>query len=285
MLSKISLIYTLMLCAVGVILEIGYLLYKRNNKDILAPELTSQPTRFQVFKKKFEESKFSQAYIKHLNIQLNLTFNETETASIIYHRQQVLAGFGLLVFIGSFFIFPRFISLLIFVGFLVGIFYPNLNFYNILQDKTRSFDKILPNFISKVLLTLKVGMNLENSLAYGVNSVDHPLVKKELEKLMVDIRLHPDSVETAFVNLRKRIIGSQECEKFANIVVSGLKNGNPMQVILEQEMERISEKQIKEVREDQGRKSNLGMALTVLTIFVPALLLLMIPLMTISGIQ
>lgn len=285
MLSKMSLIYTLMLCAVGVVVEIGYLLYKKNNKDVLVPELASQPTRFQMFKKKFEESKFSQAYIKHLNTQLNLTFNETETASIIYNRQQVLTGFGLLVFIGSFFIFPRFISLLIFVGFLVGIFYPNLNFYNINQDKARSFDKILPNFISKVLLTLKVGMNLENALAYGVNSVDHPLVKKELEKLMVDIRLHPDSVETAFVNLRKRIIGSNECEKFSNIVVSGLKNGNSMQVILEQEMERISEKQIKEVREDQGKKTNLGMALTVLTIFVPALLLLMIPLMTTSGIQ
>lgn len=285
MLSKISLIYILMSCVIGTVVEIGYVYYKRNNKDILAPDLKAQPTRIQMFKKKFEESKFSQAYIKYLNTQLNLIFNETETASIIYHRQQVLAGFGLLVFIGSFFIFPKIISLVILVGFLIGIFYPNLNFYNLNQDKARYFDKVLPVFISKVLLTLRVGMNLENALAYGVNSIDHPLVKKELEKLMVDIRLHPDSISTAFVNLRKRIIGSQECEKFANIVVSGLKNGNPMQVILEQEMQRISEKQIKKVREEQERKNNLGMALTILTIFIPALLLLMIPLMSSGGIQ
>lgn len=272
MLSKISLIYILMFCTIGAIVETGYLYYKKNNKDILAPELKTQPTRIQIFKKKFEDSKFSQAYMKYLNTQLNLTFNEKETASIIYHRQQILTGFGLLVFIGSFFIFPKIVSLVIFIGFLIGIFYPNLNFYNINQDKARHFDKILPVFISKVLLTLRVGMNLENALAYGVNSIDHPLVKKELEKLMVDIRLHPDSVSAAFVNLRKRIVGSQECEKFANIVVSGLKNGNPMQTILEQEMERISEKQLKEVREAQERKNNLGMAISIITIFIPALL-------------
>lgn len=285
MLTKISFIYILMLCSVGVIVELGYFFYKKNNKDILVPELKTQPTRLQMFKKKFEESQFSQAYLKYLNTQLNLTFNETETASIIYHRQQVLTVFGALVFIGSFLIFPRFVSLVIFVGFLIGIFYPNLNFYNVNRDKARSFDKNLPVFISKVLLTLKVGMNLENALAYGVNSIDHPLVKRELEKLMVDIRLYPDSISTAFIHLRKRIVGSQECEKFANIVVSGLKNGNPMLTILEQEMIRISEKQIKEVREEQERKSNISMALTVLMVFAPALLLLMIPLMSSGGMQ
>ena len=285
MLSKISLVYILMCCTIGAVIEIGYFFYKKNNKDILDLDLKVQPTRIQIFKRKFEESKFSQAYIKYLNTQLNLTFNEKETASIIYHRQQVLTGFGLLVFIGSFFIFPKVVSLVILVGFLIGIFYPNLNFYKINQDKAHNFDKTLPVFISKVLLTLKVGMNLENALAYGVNSIDHPLVKKEFEKLMVDIRLYPDSISTAFVNLRKRVVGSQECEKFANIVVSGLKNGNPMQTILEQEMERISEKQIKEVREEQEKKTNFGMALTIITIFIPALLLFLIPLMSTGGMQ
>ena len=285
MLSRVALIYILMLCAVAVVAEIGYLYYKKNNLDILAPEIKAQPSRLEMFKRKFEESKFSKAYIKYLETQMSLTFVDNETPSIIFHRQQVLTLFGILVFLGSFLIFPVYISLLILVGFAIAIFYPNLNFYNISQSKAKSFDKSLPVFISKVLLTLNVGMNLENALAYGVNSVDDPIVKKELEKLMVDIRLHPDSMAEAFVNLKSRIVGSKECEKFANIVVSGLKNGNPMRSILQQEMDRISEKQIKEVREEQGRKSNIGMALTVITIFVPALLLLIIPLMQTGGLQ
>lgn len=287
-LDKLSLIYIICLCVMGMIAEVGYLFLKKEKSKSQMFEKEIEPknvivVQYNMFKKRFNESKFIKAYIAYLERQLDLTFDTTQTASMIFHRQKVLIFLGSGITLGSLLIFPFVLTLLILAGFLVVIFYPNLKFNSVLRDKHQAFDAILPTFIGKVLMTLEVGINIENSLAFGIRSVSHPLVKRELEKLIVEMKLHPDDISKAFLNLKNRMIGSSECEKFCNIVVSGIQNGNQMSFILAQERERLSDKQIKEIREQQESQSNIGTAITIVFIFIPALLLLLIPLMSSGG--
>lgn len=284
-LDKMTYIYIIIICVLGFFTELIYMyIQKEKQKNNMFEQSGKSLSKFSQIKKRLKNSKIVTMYESHLKQQIDLTFSD-DIASVILQRQQTLLLLGIGIFIGSLAIFPRMMSLLILIGFTLTILYPNMKYSHLLNQKKRDFDRVLPVFIGKVLLTLNVGMNIENSMAFGVKSIDEPIIKKEFEKLMVEMRLHPDDITLAFMNLRKRIPGSQECEKFSNIVVSGIKNGHQMSQILRQENQRISDNQIKAIRENHEKKSNISTAITILCIFLPALLLFLVPLMTTGGID
>lgn len=270
------------------ILELGYFFLGKKERDAKAfieavheKQGVKTITRWELFKQKFANSSLFKTYSQWLKEQMYLSWEETETPNNII-RMQLITGFtGLLATIMLFFIAPLFIALIVFILFLVAVIYPALKYKNKVDNKNKQFDKELPRFINKTMMVLKVGVTIDNAFGYGLQSMEPSLTRKEFEKLVAEMKVHGEDIQKAFLNLNQRV-QTEECERFCNIIISGLKNGNKMSDILESEYQRISDNQLAEMKKEAENKKTLATVINILLIFIPAVLLLVIPMMRIG---
>ena len=195
--------------------------------------------------------------------------------------QEIAVLSGLIVFLMMVWIVPPFITIIILLIFAAIVFYPIFYYQNIISTKNSQFDKSLPMFINQVILSIKCGVSLENAFGFALRGMDKTLVQREYAKMVAELKIYSDDIPKVFMNLNRRV-HTEECERFCNIIVSGLKNGNKMSDILKSEYERISDNQIVALKKKADSKKNLGTAINILLIFVPVILLLIIPMLRIG---
>lgn len=270
------------------ILELGYIVFakKEREADALLDSIHRQEgvktiTRWELFKKKVFESGAYQNYYNWIHRLLDLCWDDKESPENIIRTQLIAIVAGILITIVTFLTCPVWISLIVIVVFAILAIFPVFNLKNKVDSKNKKFDKELPNFINKTIMVLRVGVSVENAFGYGLQSMDESLTRKEFEKLVAEMQVHSDDIQKAFVNLNKRV-QTEECERFCNIIVSGIRNGNKMSDILEGEYERISDNQITNMKKESEMKKTIATCINILLIFVPAVMLLIMPMMRIG---
>lgn len=270
------------------ILELGYIFCGRKQRetDALIASIHKQEgvrsvTRFELFKKRILESGMYQNYYNWIKQLLDLCWDDKETPENIIRTQVIIAITGILLTIITLLTCPIYIPLIVLLIFVVCAFFPVYNYKSKVDSKNKRFDKELPNFINKTIMVLRVGVSVENAFGYGLQSMEESLTRKEFEKLVAQMQVHSDDIQKAFINLNKRV-QTEECERFCNIIVSGIRNGNRMSDILESEYERISDNQITNMKKAAEMRKTLVTCINILLIFVPAVMLLILPMMRIG---
>lgn len=270
------------------IIELGYIVFakKEREADALIESIHLQEgvktiTRWELFKKKVLESGAYQNYYNWIHRLLDLCWDDKESPENIIRTQIIAAVAGILITIVTFLTCPVWISLIVIVLFAILAIFPVFNLKNKVDSKNKKFDKELPNFINKTIMVLRVGVSVENAFGYGLQSMDESLTRKEFEKLVAEMQVHSDDIQKAFINLNKRV-QTEECERFCNIIVSGIRNGNKMSDILEGEYERISDNQITNMKKESEMKKTIATCINIILIFVPAVMLLIMPMMRIG---
>lgn len=270
------------------ILELGYIFCGRKQRetDALIASIHKQEgvrsvTRFELFKKRILESGMYQNYYNWIKQLLDLCWDDKETPENIIRTQVIIAITGILLTIITLLTCPIYIPLIVLLIFVVCTIFPVYNYKSKVDSKNKRFDKELPNFINKTIMVLRVGVSVENAFGYGLQSMEESLTRKEFEKLVAQMQVHSDDIQKAFINLNKRV-QTEECERFCNIIVSGIRNGNRMSDILESEYERISDNQITNMKKAAEVRKTLVTCINILLIFVPAVMLLILPMMRIG---
>lgn len=270
------------------ILELGYIFCGRKQRetDALIASIHKQEgvrsvTRFELFKKRILESGMYQNYYNWIKQLLDLCWDDKETPENIIRTQVIIAITGILLTIITLLTCPIYIPLIVLLIFVVCAIFPVYNYKSKVDSKNKRFDKELPNFINKTIMVLRVGVSVENAFGYGLQSMEESLTRKEFEKLVAQMQVHSDDIQKAFINLNKRV-QTEECERFCNIIVSGIRNGNRMSDILESEYERISDNQITNMKKAAEVRKTLVTCINILLIFVPAVMLLILPMMRIG---
>lgn len=270
------------------VLELGYFIFgkKQREAEKLIHEVHEKQgvksiTRWTLFKQKMMNSSLFITYSDWLKEQMSLAWNEEETVDDIVRTQLITSAVGLIITVMLFMIAPVYVAIIVLILFLITVSYPALKYKNIVDSKNKQFDKELPGFINKTIMVLRVGVTIDNAFGYGLQSMQPSLTRKEFEKLVAEMKVHGDDIQKVFMNLNKRV-QTEECERFCNIIISGLKNGNKMSDILESEYQRISDNQLSEMKKQAESKKTLATVVNIILIFIPAVLLLVIPMMRIG---
>ena len=287
--NKIYFIYILVACVFCGIFYLGYLYNNfKNNKTKILQSATGdtydivQLSRKDLIKQKINETGLYKSYYEYLSKLIELTFDEQTPENIIHSQMSVLI-IAAIVLLG-FSVFSGVLFELVLLGIFGYVVYsPVLDLQNKYKKKNREFDKALPTFISHVLLVLDSGITLENSFSYAIQTMDgNSIVKREFEKLIVEMRIHSNNLSKAFMNLHQRV-NTSDVEKFCNIIVSGLSNGYAMSDILRNERNRLNENLRVQIEKEGVRNKNISYVISTFLIFLPALLAFMIPLMSGTG--
>ena len=270
------------------LLEVFLIVIKKNERDEKAINsiLNNKSgedslTRWKLFKRKLKNFTVYKKYKKWLDNYLELAFETKETSDNIIRSQQIIALSGTIMSILAGLVITPLFGLAVFILTALFTVYPAYSYYDIVTKKNKEFDRMLPGFINQTIMVLKVGVSMENSFSYGLQSMDNNLARKEFEKLVAEMSIHPDDIAGIFRNMNARV-QTEECERFCNIVVSGLKNGNRMTDILKSEHERMIDNQLTRMQTEAESKKTLGTVLNILFIFLPAALLLIIPMLNMS---
>lgn len=279
------LIQTVAMAVFFLILEIGFVfLRKKREKGMSLEELrrvqSPSMTRFELMKQRIKNSTYLKNYEKWLDLQLNLCFEEKETSENIIRTQLLFTTCGVIISVFFLFILP-YISIVAFVLTIIIAGYFPFYYKSKVDEKNKAFDEALPKFINKTIMVLPTGLTMENAFSFGLRSMDDSLTRRELEKFVAELKIHSSDISKVFVNLNKRV-QTEECERFCNIIVSGLKNGNKMGDILKAEYQRISDNYITDLRKKNETKKTIATVINFLLIFVPAILLLVLPMMRIG---
>lgn len=286
MTNTLYIVYLLIGCCFAFIMSILVLiLRKRKLQQLKLASVMNQDTitierlsRKQLLQKKIGESSYFNKYIDYIKKLINLTFSPKTIEDILYYQKIVFTIGSICVFTFLFIASPIFLIFLIFCWLLL-LTLPVISLQSELKKKNDYFNSYLSTFLTHVLLVLDSGYSLENSFAFGVKNIPNQIVKREFEKLLVEMRVHTDNISLAFINLHKRV-ATTDCEKFCNLIINGLSNGHAMSTILKNERARLFEKQKTEIEKTAKSNENIATASTVILVFIPTLLLFLLPLMS-----
>lgn len=270
------------------LVEVVYLIFGKKEREskkfieeIRKREGVHTITRMELLKRKILNTNSYQNYYTWLEKQMDLAFEEKDTPQGIIHLQETALLSGLVICLLMLFIVPPFLTIITFLIFICIVFYPPLYYKNIVSNKNKKFDRALPMFINQTILAIRCGVSLQNAFSFSLNSMEPSLHQREYAKMVSELKMSSDDINRVFLNLNKRI-QTEECERFCNLVISGLKNGNKMSDILKSEYERILENQIADMRKSADTKQQIGQVINILLIFVPAIMLLVIPMLRIG---
>ena len=149
------------------------------------------------------------------------------------------------------------------------------------QKKKNDFDKALPAYETNLLLGLQAGATTIKSMEMAVKTLPPGLVQIEFQQLMRDIQMTSNNIAKPYMQLAKRV-DTTDCDRFGNIVISGVKNGNSMTEILTQESEYMAQQQLNRIQE-AGQKAGIkATAISSGLIFRPLIIIFIAPLMSSS---
>ena len=234
-------------------------------------------------KNKIQDNVYKNSYIqnKKEEIQqlLKSTFNTTDSPESVikFEFTVLLAGLGLTFLVHIVFHF----FIITILCLCLTIYFSQLK-YSTLKSKNKQkleqFDEMLPQFETNILMALQAGANLPNAMEIAIKNMENSLEKREFEMLLIEINSSTSDGALPYMNLAKRV-PTKDCERFSNVVSFGLKNGNSMSEILENESEYMSQKQLNKIREKGEKNATQATAISSGLVFLPMIVLFIAPLM------
>lgn len=231
------------------------------------------------FQEKIKESSWYQKKIQKLTEQLaHLRDKETNPEDIVRFEFLVLAsGLGVTLFVHLIF---RFMILTI-LSLILTIYFTamkEMTMRSKIKAKLEEFDEQLPQFESGMLLSMQAGAGIQKAMKTAIKSMPDSLAKAEFEQLMVEIGTSTSNISTPYLNLSRRV-PTKDCERFCNVVLFGLKSGNSMSDILENESQYMNQQIINRLQERGEKNSVKATAITSGLVFMPMIILFIAPLM------
>ena len=175
-----------------------------------------------------------------------------------------------------------FLTIISLIITIVAVFLKDFELNRRIKKKYRQFDKCLPQYEQNLLLGLQAGAGLETAMEMAIRTLPNTLIQYEFQMLLNDSNMYTDDIARPYINLSKRI-PTKDCERFVNIIISGLKNGNSMSDILEQESSYMSQQEINRIKEYAETHSTQATAIQAVCIFTPVIILFIAPMMARSA--
>lgn len=231
---------------------------------------------------KVNNSSMYQKRVNYLQDMLNKTYN-SETSPEYIMKFQFLAligglGITLLLHLIVNIVILDILALCLTIYFTMM---QDLELKNKVKRKNEDFDNALPSFESNMLLGLQASASLPNAMEMAVKTIPEGLVKVEFKKLLLDSKISTDDIMLPYLQLSKRV-PTKDCERFCNIVISGLKNGNSMSEILENESEYMNQQVLNRIKAKGEKDGVKAAAITSAMVFLPLLVIFLAPLMASS---
>ena len=277
---------SLMIAIAGIIAGFGLvaiMLLKKPKTDVLLKNILEGTGGDQSIKRKdpTEKLKATGVYKKraeHLQKMIDLTYDEERTPESVFQWQMTwaLLAFLAVPFLQLIFNFiPLTIGCLLLCIFMASS--PDRSLTGNYKKKCDDFDKGLPTFLTNMSLAMDSGCQLEDAMRMAIQTLDSTMLI-EFQQLLIDISVYIDDKSIAFQKLMQRV-KSKDCERFCNVIISGIKNGNRMEDIIKNESETMNRNQIIKIREEGEKKKNSAEAISLALTFFPMIVIFIAPLM------
>lgn len=235
------------------------------------------------FQKELANSSLYQKRCANLQHKLNLIYsNNTPETIIKYQFIYLIAGLGITLLLHL--ILNVLIITLVSLGVTVyAVIMQEMDINSKIKAKEKGFDEALPQFETNMLLGMQAGAGIQKSMEMAIKSLPEGLIQIEFKKLLLESRTYTDDVALPYMNLSKRV-PTKDCQRFCNIVISGIKNGNSMNEILTSESEYMTQQVLNRIKEQGERNSVKATAISTGLVFMPLLVIFLAPMMMSSGI-
>lgn len=232
---------------------------------------------------KIQNSSLYEKRVAQLQEQLDLLHDDEQTPEDIIKFQAICIAGGLgitllLSLIIEFFVVP--LVCLALTGYFAMM--KDLSLKNKLKKKNDDFDDALPQFESSLLMAMQAGASLSKGMAMAVRTMEEGDVRNEFQQLLLESTTYSDNVALPYLNLSRRV-HTKDCERFCNVVISGLKNGNTMSQILENESEYMSKQMLNRIEERGEKNAVKATAITSGLVFLPMIVIFLAPLIANSS--
>jgi len=229
-------------------------------------------------KKAVKNNTWMKKRVEYLNELIRITYDTERTPESITRYQIVCITFGIaVVFIIQtlFKVIPLTVLVALFMSFLT--YKPDYSLKSAKKAKFEEFDKTLPSFLNNMLLAMQAGSGVEKAMAMSIQTLDGS-IKRDFNNLLIDTTLYKDDIAIAYSNLANRI-QTRDCQRFCNVVISGLKNGNRMSDIFAEESVHLNKEQVNKMMEKGSKNKLKSTAISTGLIFMPLLIILIAPMM------
>lgn len=231
---------------------------------------------------KIDSSTLYQKRCEKLKNLLELTYNKDETPESVMKFQLIVlcAGLGITLLLHMIFSFIL-ITLLSLAVTVYAVLMKDLTLKSLVKNKESGFDNALPLFETNMLLGLQAGIGIKKSMEMAIKTLPEGLVQIEFKKLLLESKTYTDDLALPYLNLSKRV-PTKNCERFCNIVISGLKNGNSMSEILDNESEFMTQQVLNKIKEKGEKNGVKATAISSGLVFLPLLVIFLAPMMASS---
>lgn len=218
-------------------------------------------------------------YYMWLERMIDLTFDKERTAEDVIRYQLICFSLTIGLFCLTAFVIKIPILCILFTGMCAFLTYrPIKSLNDNYNEKLEEFDKNLPTFLNNMLMSLQSGTSLERAMELAISSIGETIYKNDLVQLLADIRTYTSSQAEPYAKLAMRV-PTKDCQRFCNMVVSGLKNGNKMSDILKTESDHLNVTLINKIREAGEKHQVTATAISSGLVFLPIIILLIAPMM------
>lgn len=216
----------------------------------------------------------------YLEQMIKLTNSERNATNLIRFEFYTAFITVVLIVLSLIFIGSPIITIGLFIAGTVIAVAPEIELRSSLQKKYIEFDRILPEFIEKVVLSMNAGYNMNKAFIVATRSLTGP-IQAEFQKFLLDTQKFSDDMAMPYKNLSQRI-PTNSCKRFCSVVITGLTNGNSMKDILNTESDYLNEEILVSL-EKQGRKNEtMSTAVSTGLIFLPIIALMIAPIIATS---
>lgn len=256
---------------------------KTNLEDIVNGQvaLTKRDMKKEI-RGKVENSSLYQNRCVSLQRKLDLTYNTEESPESIMKFQLIAlcGGLGITFLVNLIFNFV--LITLVALGLTVyAVLMKDLSLNSKIKEKEIGFDNALPTFETNMLLGMQAGAGIQKSMEMAIKTLPEGLMQIEFKKLLLESKTYTDDISLAYMNLSKRV-PTKDCERFCNIVIAGLKNGNSMSQILENESEFMTQQVLNKIKEKGEKNAVKATAISSGLVFLPLLVIFLAPMMASS---
>lgn len=255
---------------------------KRDLSDIMDGQLGTGSVavldmREQILEK-VQASSFYEKREKKLQEKLDLLHDEDQTPEDIMKFEAICLAGGLGVTILLSLLIKFFIIPILGLGLTAYcVMMKDMSLNSRLKKKNEEFDETLPQFESSLLMAMQAGAGISKAMAMAVRTMEPGDVQEEFQQLLLETQTYTDNIALPFLNLSKRV-HTKDCERFCNVVIFGLKNGNSMSQILENESEYMTQQTINRIKEKGERNSVKATAISSGLVFLPMIIIFLAPL-------
>lgn len=231
-------------------------------------------------KDSIKEQTWYQRKVNRLQNIIDLTYTQNETPESImkFELMALLGGLGCTLLLHL--VFHFILVTLIGLGItLYAVIMKESSLNSKLKQKERDFDMLLPTFETNMLLGLQAGATLHKSMEMAIKTIPEGMVQIEFKKLLLEAKTYTDNTALPYMNLSKRV-HTKDCERFCNIVISGIKNGNSMGDILAGESEYMTQQVLNKIKEQGERNAVKATAISSGLVFLPLIVIFLAPMMS-----